>query len=116
MFTNQHWITQVLNIKNQGSRVYPLVLLIEFIAEQQVFMILGQPALVGIRIIIIRDAHRGNVARIRGIQDGKLVGVGSEYDGFTSKVAIGPIVDNSLRVMRISCLAVVPDQNRRCRL
>ena len=48
MFANQHRITQVLHVKNQGSRVHVLVLFIEFIAEQQVLVVFCQPALVGI--------------------------------------------------------------------
>ena len=116
MFANQHRITQVLHVKNQGSRVHALVLLIEFIAEQQVLVVFRQPALVGVGVIVIRDAHRGNVAGIRGIQDGELVRVGSENDGFASKVAIGPIVDHPLRIVGVPCFAVIPHQNRRYRI
>ena len=113
MLANQHGIAQVLHVVNQGPCIDALVLLVQFIAQQQVFVVFRQPTLVGIGIVVVRDAHGGDVAGIRGVHDGELIRVGAEDDGLAHKIRVRPIVNHALGIVGVPRLTVVPHQNGR---
>ena len=73
MLTDEHRVGQILYVKNQGAGVDALVLLVQFISEEQVLVVLGQPALMGIRIVVLCYAHGDDDTRVHGVHDARVL-------------------------------------------
>ena len=79
-------------------------------------MVLGQPTLVRIRIVVVRDAHRRDIRGIGGIEDGKLVGIRPEHQRLPDKVGVWPVVHNALGIVGVPGFAEIPHQLWRGRI
>ena len=102
-------VVQVLYVEDVGARVDRA--LIELVADQQVFVVLGQPALVGVgRRGVARGAEQHRVSGIGHVHDGHGILVETEGNLLSRVLRIGPDVVHDLGVVAVAVLGEAADE------
>ena len=102
-------VVQVLYVEDVGARVDRA--LIELVADQQVFVVLGQPALVGVgRRGVARGAEQHRVSGIGHVHDGHGILVETEGNFLARVLCIRPDVVHDLGVVAVAVLGEAADE------
>src|SRR5690606_38253724 len=102
MEADQNGRSQAGHVKDAGAGVVSKTLLIQFVVNQQILVIVGQPSLVGVAAVGIgcaRELHRSQM--IGHVHNGDGVFIGIEADFFAKVVGIGAMIDDALGVVGI---------------
>ena len=111
MGADQAHIAQVLNVEDVGSGVLSRLLLVEFVIDQQVFMVLGQPPLVCVgRGSISGGTDHHGVGCISDVHDGHGILVEAEGNLTPCVLRVGSVVVDDLGVMAVPVFGKASDQ------
>jgi len=97
---------QIADVEDIGAGVVTEVDLVDFIVDQKIAGVVGQPALVGVGASTVcssRDLHRRVL--VGDIDDGDRVFVGSEADLATDVIGIRTQVVHALGIMSVAVAA-----------
>ncbi len=113
MRADEHGVVEIHHVPDQGLRSVAEVLLVQFIVDQEVAVVVGEPTLMGVgRTRVGGSGELDGSGLVADVHDGHGVLVGGQTDLLAQVGGVRPRVDHALDVVGIPVAAETARRNR----